>query len=195
MNCEPMASITNIASQVVHEVFDRVASDLSMLADRDIDVLQIDYEERSDRPAGAGVVHISYRFGIMVGGDSIHHGALIVPLAESISLAGYLMMAPDAQVEAMRCSGELDHVMKEAMLEVGNFVAAASDAALRSVGARCDRVIFEGCQGVHANVRPTLEYEEGASLSVGRARISVAGSEPVECVVMLPMEPYLTGTA
>ncbi len=190
-----MAHISNIACQVVHEVFDRVASDLSMLADRDIDVLQIDYEERDDRPAGAGVVHISYRFGIMVGGKDVHHGALIVPLAESISLAGYLMMAPDAQVEAMRESGQLDNAMKEAMIEVGNFVAAASDAALRSVGARCDRVIFEGCQGVHKDVRPRLDYEEGSPLCVGRARISVAGSEPVECIVMLPKEPYLTGAS
>lgn len=189
-----MPSITNAAQRVLHEIFERVASDLSMLADRDIEVLSVDYEERTDRVAGPGRVHISFRFGVLAGGSEVHHGAMIVPLPEAIALAGYLMMSPDDQVAAMREAGTVDLPVKEALVEVGNFVASASDAALRAIGSRCDRVIFEGCQGVRADVRPRLDYEEGAPLSVGRALISVAGLTPAECVVMIPKKGYLAGT-
>lgn len=188
-----MSAHSQAASLVVQEIFDRVASDLSMLADRDIDVGVVEFEEREDRPVGGGQVHIAYRFGILAGGDETHHGALLIPLPESIALASYLMMAPDEQVALLRASSTVDHAVKEAMLEVGNFVAAASDAALRSVGARCDRVIFEGCQGVNADVRPTLIYEEGSPLAVGRTSVRVAKGEPSEMIVMLPNEPYLVG--
>lgn len=188
-----MVSASNIASQILNEIFERVASDLSMLADRDIEIHSMDYEERDNRPAGEGVVHISFRFGIHTGTGEVHHGAMIVPLGESIALAGYLMMLTDEQVGQMREAGAVDQSTKEALIEVGNFVASASDSSLRALGARCDRVIFEGCQGVHADVRPRLEYEEGAALSVGRARVSIAGMPPVECVTMLPKAGYLVG--
>lgn len=190
-----MSSLSNVASKVLQDVFERVASDLSMLADRDIEVHSVEYEERDDRAAGPGVVHISFRFGVHAGGEEVHHGALIIPLPESIALAGYLMMSPDEQVIAMRESGEVDLSIKEALIEVGNFVASAGDAALRSARAKCDRVIFEGCQGVRADVRPMLEYQEGAPLSVARAMVSVAGQPPVECVLMIPREAYLSGAA
>lgn len=185
-----MPSASKAAFQIVREIFDRVASDLSMLADRDIDVGNITYEERTDRPAGAGTVHIAYRFGVMTGGDEVQHGAMLIPLEESIALAGYLMMASDSQVAAMRESGEVDHAVKEAILEVGNFVAAASDSAMRSVGARCERVVFEGCQGVRADVRPALQYEEGDTLGVGRAQVTVAGTG-AELALIIPHGSYL----
>ncbi|MEL6432093.1 MAG: hypothetical protein AAFU73_09855 [Planctomycetota bacterium] len=186
-----MPAVSQVASEVVRQIFDRVASDLSMLADRDITVGEVTYEERSDRAVGQGTVHIAYRFGVRTGGDAVEHGVLLVPLSESIALAGYLMMAPDDQVAEMRGKDEVEASVREAMLEVGNFVAAAAEAALRGLGAKCERVIFEGCQGVRADVRPTLEYEDGQPLAVGRSTFAVAGEPAAEVIVMLPLDGYL----
>ena len=91
-----MPQVSFAASKTVNEIFDRVASDLSMLADRDIEIRDVTYEEREDRPAGCGEIHISYRFGV-VANDETHHGAMLIPLSESIALAAYLMMASDSR--------------------------------------------------------------------------------------------------
>ena len=186
---------TNVAAKVLQNVFERVASDLSMIADRDIEVHSIAYEERQDRAAGSSVVHIAFRFGVRAAGGGVHHGALLVPLAEAISVAGYVMMAPEDRVAAMRESGEVDIAVKKALVEVGAFVAAAGDAALRTAGVACDTVVFEGCQGVRADVPPRLDYVEGAPLSTSRAMVSIAGQPPVECLIMLPREDYLLAAA
>ena len=187
-----MRSASQSAQYAVQELLERVASDLSMLADREIEFSEIEFEERVDRPVGEDVVHISYRFGIRTGGVGSHQGTLLVPLPDSIALAAYLMMASDEQVASMREAAEPDHAVKEAILEVGNFVAAASDAAMRSVGVCYDRVSFEGCQGVRAGVRPRLDYEEGDSLAVGRARMSIGGGEPAYVLAVLPQAPFET---
>lgn len=186
---------TNVAAQVLQSVFKRVASDLSMIVERDIEVESIAYEEREDRAAGPSVVHIAFRFGVRVSGGVVHHGALLVPLREAVAVAGYLMMAPEDQVAAMCESGEVDIAVKKALVEVGAFVAAAGDAALRTAGVACDSVFFEGCQGVRADVPPSLQYEEGAPLSTSRAMVSIAGQQPVECLLMLPREDYLLAAA
>ncbi|MEM9803381.1 MAG: hypothetical protein AAGA20_23890 [Planctomycetota bacterium] len=176
---------TPLASRAVHEIFDRVASDLAMLADRSIDVREVLYEERHDRPSAAGSVHISFRLRIDSDGRT-RYGALMIPLAEAIAIAGYLMMVSEAQVAQMQAAPSLDRPLKEALLEVGTFVAGASDAAFRAAGATRSRVTFDGCQGVRENVPPAFDYDEGDPLAVGRALVSVADAPPVEFVVMLP---------
>lgn len=181
-----MAVTAHAASVFLVEIFDRVASDLAMLSDREFDVLSVECEQRSDRPVGADGTHVSFRFGILSAGGVVDHGAMLLPLPEAISLAAYLMMQPDSAVADLRQQEDVDHALKEAMLEVGNFVAAAGEAALRSVGSMAQSVIFEGCQGVRADVRPALEYDEGTTLSVGRAQVKIAGSEPVEMVIFVP---------
>ncbi|QDV07451.1 hypothetical protein Poly30_29760 [Planctomycetes bacterium Poly30] len=186
-----MSSQSHAASLFVNEIFDRVASDLAMLSDRDFEILGVEYEERTDRPAGPGLIHVSFRFGIVGAGGDVEHGAMILPLPESISLAAYLMMQPDTAVADLRLLTKIDHAIKEAMLEVGNFVAAAGEAALRAIGSPAISVIFEGCQGVRADVRPALPYEEGTTLSVGRAKVQIAGAAPVEMVVMVPKSDVL----
>lgn len=186
-----MSAKSQAASLFVNEIFDRVASDLAMLSDRDFEILEVAYEERADRPAGPDQIHISFRFGIVGAGGDVDHGAMILPLPESISLAAYLMMQPDKAVAELRGRTEIDHPIKEAMLEVGNFVAAAGESALRAIGSPAISVIFEGCQGVRADVRPALPYEEGAPLSVGRAQVKIAGAEPAEMVVMVPTSNVL----
>lgn len=182
---------TRMAATALEAVFRQVACDLTLLVERDIDVHSVTYEERVDRAAGSSEVHIAFRFGVRVPGGDAHHGALLVPLREAISVAGYLMMEPEERVAVMRASGEVDTAAKRAMVEVGAFVASAGEAALRAAGVSCDGVVFEGCQGVRADVPPRLEYEEGAPLSTSRAMISFAGRPPVECVLMIPREDDL----
>ena len=185
---------TLVAATVLEDTFRRVASDLSMLVDRVIDVQSVAYEERIDRAAGPSEVHIAFRLGLRLASGDAHQGALLVPLREAISVAGYLMMATEERVAAMRASGEVGTPAKRALIEVGAFVAAAGDAALRAAGVPCNGVVFEGCQGVRADVPPRLVYEEGAPLSTSRAMISIAGRPPAECVLMIPREDYLLGT-
>lgn len=186
-----MSALANSANLFVNEIFDRVASDLAMLSDRDFQILEVSYEERADRPAGAEVIHVSFRFGIVDTDGEVRHGALLLPLPEAISLAAYLMMQPDSAVAELRANTEIDHSLKEAMLEVGNFVAAAAESALRAMNSRAQSVVFEGCQGVRADVRPALKYQEGTPLAVGRAQAVIAGAGPVELVVMVPSADVL----
>lgn len=181
-----MSALSPSASTFINEIFDRVASDLAMLSDRDFEILGVAHEARSDRPVGQGSIHVAFRFGVVLPSSVVHHGALLLPLPESISLAAYLMMQPDSAVAELRMQTEIDHAIKEAILEVGNFVAAAGESALRSMNSPAISVIFEGCQGVRADVRPRLEYEEGTPLAVGRAQVQIARAEPVEMVVMVP---------
>lgn len=181
------------ATELVAEVFGRVASDLAMLADCAVEVGVVACEERSDRPAGADQVHISYRFGVQMKDGGTEHGTLLMPLPESIALAASLMMSPPEQVQALREKGAVDHSIKETMLEVGTFVVGATDAALHDVGVAVERVVFEGCQGVRADVRPRLDYVDGAPLAVGRTTFSVAGAEPVEVILVLPAAVTTTG--
>ena len=186
-----MSTLAHNATLFVNEIFDRVASDLAMLSDRDFVIQSVNYEERDDRPVGPDLIHISFRFGVVDITGEVYHGAMLLPLPEAVSLAAYLMMQPDAAVAELRTTTELDHSIKEAMLEVGNFVAAAGEAALRAINSRAQGVIFEGCQGVRADVRPALDYEEGTSLAVGRAQAIVAGEGPVELLVMMPSADVL----
>ena len=156
-----------------------------MLSDSDIDVSGITVEERSDRPAAVGGIHVSFRFGLH-SGACIEHGAFMLPLDESICLGGNLMMAGPQQIEELKAKGEVDGPLRDAILEVGSFVAGALQSALGSPGASPAKVDFEGCQGVQPSVPPRLEYEEGAPLLVSRAAFRLGSSAPVEAVLILP---------
>lgn len=178
-------SLATNQSQILVEVLQRVTSDLSMIADRDIEVGSIESELMDHRPAGAGQVHISYRLGFKRG-DTWHAGCLLMPFVDSVALAGCLLMLPDETLIAQRAVVALEPSAKDAVLEIGNFVSGATDAALRSVGVEDLKVVFDGCQGVRADVRPVMAYTEGDALMVARAAVTVQGFEPQTYVVMLP---------
>jgi hypothetical protein len=135
-------------------------------------------------------VHVSFRFGAEEG-ERLHHGALLVPLPDAITLASFLMMLPDNTVRERRQRTSLDDSLKDAMFEIGNFVSGAVDAALRALESPISRVRFEGCQGVRPDVRPALVYTEGDPLIVARATVSVAQFEPTEMIVMIPAGSYV----
>jgi hypothetical protein len=171
--------------ELTANVLARMATDLSMIIDREFVVEDVRVERRTQRPAGAGGVHISFKLGIDVGGES-RQGCLLVPLPEAVALAGFMMMLPNEAVSTERHRTELDGPFKEALLEVGKFLAGACDSVLRPALSVGSTTRSDGCQGVRASVRPALSYAEGDALLVARARARVHDFEPFELILMLP---------
>lgn len=173
----------------VDEVLQRIASDLSMIADRNIQMNadSLEVERLAERAVGAGQVHVSFKLGFQKSGAS-SHGCLLIPLPDAISLASYMMMVDDEGVRAKREIDTLDDLTKDAMMEVGNFVGGAADAALRTCGMGGWSVSSEGCQGVRQDVRPVLTYQEGEQLLVGRASLTLHDFPPFGVILMLPGE-------
>ena len=171
--------------QLVDGVVGRVAASLSLLIDRDIEVDHVTTERANTRPAGHGVIHISFKLRIERAGAADHHGCVLVPLPEAIAMACYLMMLSDEEVEEHRTETELDESMKDAIMELGNFVGVAVDEAFGTHDLGFS-VKPAGCQGVRADVRPAFPYEEGSELVVGRATACVHEFPAFEMIVMLP---------
>jgi hypothetical protein len=172
-------------AELVDELLQRIAADLSMITDRDLVVGSSKVERMTERPFGKGKVHISFRLGFEQEGN-VHHGTLLVPLADAISLACYLMMMPDDGVKEKRSMKSIDDTLKDAMLEVGNFIGGAADGALREASGISAKVRSEGCQGVKGNVRPMMIYNEGDSLVIGKAKATVHEYPEFEMILMLP---------
>jgi len=178
------STITETESHCVEEVFQRVAGDLSMIADRELEILEVSMDILDHRAAGADSIHISFRLTFEMDSGT-YHGCLLVPLAEAVTLAGSLMMLGDDMIEANRASDSIDDSIKDAVLEVGNFVGGATDAAFRALDLTA-RINFNGCQGVRADVRPALTYTEGQEMITGRAKVAVAGFGEAEILLLLP---------
>src|SRR5690348_10974934 len=141
--------------QQIDEILQRIAGDLSMIADRELKVQPAQVQRASARVAAAAGVQISFKLGFQHAGQVLH-GALLMPLPDALALAGYLMMLPEEGVQQKRAQTTLDNVTKEALLEIGNFIAGAADAALRSLGLAEVRVRSESCQGVKPGLRPAF---------------------------------------
>ncbi|MCA9003561.1 MAG: hypothetical protein KDB61_16675, partial [Planctomycetes bacterium] len=105
---------TERETQCVEEVFQRVCGDLSMIADREMDVVSVETEIMDHRPAGQDHIHISFRLGFNQGGEVLH-GCVVVPLAEAITLACSLMMIPENVIAQSRKQNTLDPSTKDAM--------------------------------------------------------------------------------
>jgi hypothetical protein len=181
-------------TQLVNDVeffarlFQSISADLAMIMDAEVRFAKPEVSREEARVAGLGRVHVSFRF--LVHHDGLErHGSVLVPLPDAITLAGHLMMMDSDDLQQARQLTELDRPMKEAMLEVGNFIAGAVDAVIRTWypnGATCRSV---GCQGVRADVRPAFPYREGDELAVGRTQAEVAGNPPYTLIVQLPPPP------
>jgi hypothetical protein len=170
-----------LAAEILH----RIGADISMVTDREFRIESCEVLHSNERPACAGGVHISFRFGVR-SGDWMGHGCLLMPLAEAVAIAGHLMMLSDGQVARKRELDVPDETMKESLLEVGNFIAGAADVALRESLGGGRRVHPEGCQGVRPDVRPALIYSEGESLVVVRASATLEGYGKYDLTLVLP---------
>jgi hypothetical protein len=171
--------------QQIDEIFQRIAGDLSMIADRELRLQPAAVQRASARVAGQAGVQISFKLGFQHAGQLLH-GCLLVPLPDAVALAGYLMMLPEEGVQSKRAQSTLDNVTKEALLEIGNFIGGAADAALRSLGLEQLRVRSESCQGVKSGARPAFAHAEGATLVVGRAQAQLGKWPASEWILQLP---------
>lgn len=170
-------------SELVRCILARMATDLALLLDRELELSGLTLESATHRPAGKERVHISFKLEIEAG-DEGEQGCLLVPLPDAIALAGYLMMKTDEEVRAERARQALDEPTKEALLELAKILASACHAVLGRVVPASTR--SAGCQGVRANVRPALVYREGDRLLVARMRARLAQFEPFELILVLP---------
>jgi hypothetical protein len=181
----PESSVNPAVKERVVSIALRIADDLSTIVDRTLALSNVSVEKIDSRVAGKGVVHISFKLRFDRAADTLY-GALLVPLPDALALAGCLTMMPDDQVAAQRNALELDAGTKDAIVELGNFVAGAVDAVMRESRANVARARAAGCQGVRADVRPAFPYTEGQELILVRATARLHDFEPFELLLMLP---------
>lgn len=185
MATSPETSAGNLCESLAPAIWRRVVEDLQAIVDQRIELLSTDLERHYERPAGAGMIHISFRLGIATPLERLQ-GCLLLPLPDAITLAGYLMMVDDDVVETSRQAVDLDLTTKEAMLELCGFVAAAVDTVLRTSLPEGFAAEAQGCQGVRPDVRPALDYREGSELVVARARLRIHRYPTSEALLVLP---------
>ena len=174
--------------KLAKEIGDQVSADLSMIIDREM-VIESVASERSDaRVAGEGSIHLSFKIEVLIGPDH-HYGCLLMPLAEAVSVAGFLMVMTDEEVDEERKKTTLDRSMKDAMLEVGNFVGGSADSIVRKwVGDAPMSARFSGCQGVAPGLVPNFTFAAGSELIAARLQVRISGFSPFQMILMLPSE-------
>jgi hypothetical protein len=153
----------------VRDILERIAADLTMLTDHPVKIQSSSAQRCTAKPAGAKRVHIAFKLSFEWRGQMLH-GALLVPLAEAISLACFLLLVPDDGVKAKRALTTLDQATKDAMLEIANFIGGATDGALRHHFPQGLSVRSEGCQGLRPEQAPAFPYKPGEPLIAGRAK-------------------------
>jgi hypothetical protein len=171
--------------ELAQSILTRMAADVSLILDREFVIEPPVTECRVERPAGRDLVHISFKLGVEAERQS-RQGCLLVPLPDAIALAAFVMMLPDEEVARDRQRTDLDGPFKEALLEVGKYLACACDSVLRRAFGEESSTRSNGCQGVRADVRPALSYREGDPLIVARARARVHHFEAFELILILP---------
>jgi hypothetical protein len=173
-------------ADLVARLLQRLAEDLAILLGQELAFGTPAVERASTRPAGRGRIHVSFRLVFAHEDGTERHGALLVPLPEAITMAALLQMASEDSLPALRERSELDPAQKEALLELATMMADSGRSALAQLGLAGWTLRSGGCQGVRADVRPALPYEEGSPLVVGRVQASIGSFPPFELVVMLP---------
>ena len=180
------ASATDADLELIRDIVQRVVDDLAMITDREFVVEDVSALRDDKKVAGKSKIHISFRLGFHLDGQVLH-GCILLPLPAAISLACYLMMVPDEDVKARRGSTELDRGSKDAMLEIGNFIGGATDAAVRNLLNGEVSVRSEGCQGVQADSVPIFVYQRGTPIVVGEASLKLHSFPAFKMIVQLPV--------
>lgn len=172
----------------VEEILRRVLSDLAMIADRDLALGELEVEVPSPPVAAGAGVHIAFKLALRRRGE-VRRGALLVPLPEAIALACYLMMVDDAGVLARRSQSGLDETLKDSMLEVANFIAGATEGALRDALREDVEVRTEGCQGLNPGAVTALRREPGEPRLAARATTRLHTFPEFTLLLELPLFP------
>ncbi|MFT5051412.1 MAG: hypothetical protein ACI8QZ_002828 [Chlamydiales bacterium] len=176
---------TESESILIKGILDQLGEDLSALIDRELAFASVEGERVTERPAGKGSIHISFRLGFKTD-LALQHGYLLIPLADAISLAGCLLEIPEAGITSKRSLSTLDNGLKDAMVEIGNMIGGSASNALRALEVEGVKVRFTGCQGVRAGIRPALIYRDETPLIVGSAKGSLPPFPAFKTVIALP---------
>ena len=182
----------------VREVFTRIAGDLGMLIDHQVRIESTSAARSNVKPAGAVQVHIAFKLSFDVRselGADLRYGALLVPLPDAISMAGFLLSNSTDEVVRKRAQPDLDQATKDALLEVGNFIGGAADGALRPRFPQGLSVRSRGCQGLRVDQPPGFPHKPGEDLIVGRAQARIEGLPSFEMILILPLLAALKAPA
>lgn len=166
----------------------RICDDLGLFLDRPLAIESVQAARSVNKVAGERSVHIAFKFGVTIDGVA-QHGAMLVPLADSISFACYLMMMTDEVVTSRRKDKELDRAQKDAMVEVCNLVGGSIDGVLRDMFQKRVSARSEGCQGMRPGAAPAFERVSGVELVVCRAKVKLHSFPSFEMLLMLPAIP------
>lgn len=186
MTTESQSTVTRVLDDAgFQSILAQVASDLAMIMDRRLELSEFTFEQSDHPVAGKAGVHIAFHLEFNLPGEN-RAGCFLVPLAEAVSMAGYLMMVPDDTVEQNRELTQLDRATKDAILEIGNFMAGAADSALRNLIPEGVAVRSRGCQGVRDGMAPKVEVDSERPCSVVRTQARLHDFPSFEWVSMVP---------
>ncbi len=188
----PASDGSGVAS-LAELALEQVARDISLFSNRDISLDVESVRRTGDRACGRGSIHLAFRLTIDGAADTgdgagsgMRQGCLLVPLADAITLASFLMLKSHEDILALRRRTDLDRPLKDAMLEVCNLVGGAIDNALRWFLPSGATVRAAGCQGVRDGARPVLANPPETELVVARAKSRVDSFDPSAWVLMIP---------
>lgn len=173
---------------VSQHVFGKITEDLSMLLDRPLALSELEVERSPHKIPAPKSVHIAFRLGVTVDGV-LRHGSLLVPLAEAISMACYLMMMADDVVAARRKDRDMERATKDALVEVGNLIGGSIDCALRETFPKRTSTRSEGCQGLKAGFAPAFPHAADEELVLVRASLALHEYPAFDAWLMLPAIP------
>ena len=172
--------------KLAKDIGDQISADLSMIIDRELTISSITSDRVEAKVAGEGVIHLSFRIEFQIAAEK-HFGCLLMPLHAAIGVACYLMVLSDEEVAKQREATTLDRSMKDAMLEVGNFVGGSSDAVVRKWNSSSKMSARSaGCQGVAPGAVPNFAHAKGAGLILARLQSKLGSFDPFEMILMLP---------
>lgn len=180
---------TQADREIAATLFRRVAEDLEVVIDRPFAIHSIDVARQREKPVCSDAVHVSFRLRVQREGAE-HHGCVLVPLPEAISLAACLLLASDDVVNSRRSERQLDRATKDAILEIGNFIGAAAETALRASLSQDCKASAEGCQGVAVGAKPAFVYAGGDELVLATARAQIHAWPPFELRLVLPAAAF-----
>jgi hypothetical protein len=169
----------------VHAVLARIAETVAAELGRAFAIHAPNVDRSPHKIAGYGVIHVAFKLAITAGGRA-HHGALLAPLPDVITLGSLAQGLPDDSILARRDASELDRATKDSIVTIGGWIGAATDAALRAMFEGRVTARLEGCQGVRAGMAPAFERTPGVDLLVARAPARLAKFPSFELPVMLP---------
>jgi len=174
-------------AQLARELLERIAGDLGMMIQYELNLEKERVERVRSRPAGADRIHASFRLSFSREDGRKEYGALLLPLPDALTMAGMVLMIPKETIATLRKEVSLSDALKDALLELGNFIGGACKTALGKLGLTGWSACFEGCQGVRPDVPPTFPYEEGSELIVARTTTSLQPFPPFDLILMLPV--------